>query len=129
MSRKTTIHTTDVAPIDAPSGQGTTNGDLVFTSGQTAIAPDGESLVDEPIDVQATQCLENVAAILREAGGSLADALKITVFLADIEDYAAMNEAYEGFFDVEPPARTAIEVADLPFGAGVEMQAIAAIDR
>lgn len=129
MSRKTTIHTTDVAPIDAPFSQATTDGDLVFTSGQTAIAPDGENLTDEPIDVQATQCLENVDAILREAGGSLADVLKITVFLADIEDYAAMNETYEEFFDVEPPARTAIEVAELPFGAGVEVQAIAAIDQ
>lgn len=129
MSQKSTIHTSEIAPIDAPFSQGTTNGNLVFTSGQIAIAPDGEALVEESIQVQTKVCLKNIDVILREAGGSLADALKITVFLADIEDYEAMNEAYAEFFDDEPPARTAIEVANLPLGADVEMQAVAAIDR
>lgn len=128
MSQKTTIHTSEIAPIDAPFSEATTNGELVFTAGQIALLPSGESLVDEPIDVQTRQTLKNIDAILREAGGGLADALKVTVFLADIEDYEAMNGVYEEFFDDEPPARTAIEVADLPFGAAVEIEAIATID-
>lgn len=129
MSQKTIIQTSEIAPIDAPFSQGTTNGHIVFTAGQIAHAPDGEYLTEESIGVQTTQTLENLQAILQEAGGSLADALKITVYLSDIEDYEEMNESYEEFFDDEPPARTAIEVAALPFGAGVEMEAIAAIER
>lgn len=128
MSQKRTIQTSSLAPAVGPFSHGTTNGDLVFTSGQIAVTADGESLTEEPINIQTEQCLENIAAVLEEAGGSLADVLKITVFLDDIESYETMNDAYEQYFDENPPARTAIEVAKLPLGAGIEMQAIAAIE-
>ncbi|MFB6352959.1 MAG: RidA family protein [Halobacteriales archaeon] len=106
--------------------QATTDGDLVFTAGQIALTADGEFLGDEPVGVQTRQALENVKAILEEEGLTLQDVLKVTIFLADIDDYDAMNEAYAEYFQDNPPARSALAVADLPKGAAVEIEAVAA---
>jgi reactive intermediate/imine deaminase len=121
------VISTDEAPAAVGAySQATTNGDLVFTAGQIALTPDGELLDDEPIEVQTEQALDNVGAILREAGGDYDDVLKVTVFLDDIADFEAMNETYADYFDDEPPARSALEVGNLPAGAKVEIEAIAA---
>lgn len=125
MSRKSTIHTRKAAPVAGPYSQGMKYDDLVFTSGQIAITPDGQPLTDHPVRIQTKQCLENISAILNEAGSDTDDILKVTVFLSDIESYAEMNEAYAQYFASEPPARTAIEVGDLPLDAKVEIQAVA----
>jgi len=121
------ISTPDAPAAVGAYSQATTTGDLVFTAGQIALTPDGEFLGDEPVDVQARQVLENLSAVLEAAGSSLADALKVTIFLADIDDYGAVNEVYETFFDEAPPARSAVAVADLPKGAAVEIEAVAAV--
>lgn len=110
-----------------PYSQGTTNGEIVFTAGQIALTADGELLDDEPIGVQTRQCLENVKAILEEEGLTLQDVLKTTVFLDDITAYEEMNAAYSEYFQDNPPARSAFEVANLPAGAGVEIEAVAAV--
>ncbi|MFT4885438.1 MAG: 2-iminobutanoate/2-iminopropanoate deaminase [Natronomonas sp.] len=122
---KETIHTDDAPAAVGAYSQATTNGDLVFTAGQIALTPDGESLADEPVDVQAEQALSNLEAVLEEAGTSLDNVLKTTVFLDDIEDFEAMNDTYASFFDDEPPARSAVEAGGLPKGMAVEIEAVA----
>ncbi len=107
--------------------QATTDGDVLFTAGQIPLAPDGELLDDEPIDVQTRQALENVQAILDEEGATMQDVLKVTVFLDDIENFETMNDAYQEYFVDNPPARSAVEVANLPKGVGVEIEAIASL--
>lgn len=124
---KRIIDTDDAPAAVGAYSQGTTNGELVFTAGQIPLTPDGELLDDEPIAEQTRQSLDNVVAILDEAGATPDDVLKVTVFLADIDDFEAMNETYASYFDEEPPARSAVEVGNLPKGAGVEIEAIAVV--
>jgi len=123
---KRVVHSPDAAPPAASYSQATTDGDLVFTAGQIALTADGEFLGEEPVGVQTRQALENVKSILEEEGLAMQDVLKVTVFLADIDDYAAMNEAYGEYFQDNPPARSAVGVAGLPKGAAVEVEAVAA---
>lgn len=123
---KRIISTPDAPEAVGPYSQGTTNGELVFTAGQIALTPDGDLLDDEPVDVQTRQCLENIKNIVETEGLTLQNVLKTTVFLGDITDYDAMNEAYSEYFQDNPPARSAFEVADLPAGAKIEIEAIAA---
>ncbi|MCL9812537.1 Rid family detoxifying hydrolase [Natranaeroarchaeum aerophilus] len=120
------IVSTDAAPAAVGAySQATTNGDLLFTAGQIPLTPDGELLDDEPIDVQTEQALDNLVAVLDAEGLGPEDVLKVTVFLDDIDDFDAMNEAYAAYFEDEPPARSAVGVDELPKGVGVEIEAIA----
>ena len=125
---KRTISTDDAAAVVGAYSQATTNGDVLFTAGQLPLTADGELLDDEPVDVQARQCLENVEAILAAEGLDTSDVLKMTVFLDDVDDFEEMNETYAGFFDDEPPARSAVEVGAVPKGAAVEIEAIATVE-
>jgi reactive intermediate/imine deaminase len=122
---KRPISTADAPDAVGAYSQATTNGSLVFTAGQIPLTPDGELLDDEPIATQADQALSNIRAVLASEGLEMSDVLKVTVYLDDIEDFDAMNDTYAGFFDEEPPARSAVEVASLPKGVGVEIEAIA----
>ncbi|WP_338726851.1 Rid family detoxifying hydrolase [Haladaptatus sp. DJG-WS-42] len=125
---KEIIHTDEAPEAVGAYSQATTNGSLVFTAGQIPLTPDGELLDDEPIDVQARQCLDNLTAVLAEAGAEMSDVLKVSVFLDDIDDFAEMNDTYATYFDDEPPARSAVEVGNLPKGVGVEIEAIASVE-
>ena len=122
---KRIIGTEDAPAAVGAYSQATTNGDLVFTAGQIPFTPEGESLADESIATQTERALSNVEAILAEEGLDMSDVLKTTILLADIDDFDEMNETYGGFFDDEPPARSAVEVGNLPKGVGVEIEAIA----
>ena len=122
------IHTEDAPAAVGAYSQGIETDSLVFTAGQIPLTPDGELLDDEPIAVQTRQSLENIEAILAEEGLSTHDVLKVTVFLEDIDDFDEMNEAYSEYFVDNPPARSAVEVANLPKGAGVEIEAIASAE-
>ncbi|MFC7213800.1 Rid family detoxifying hydrolase [Saliphagus sp. GCM10025334] len=123
------IISTDDAPAAVGAySQGTTDDSIVFTAGQIPLTPDGELLDDEPIDVQTEQALDNVEAVLEEAGAAMSDVLKMTVLLDDIDEFEAMNEVYASYFDDEPPARSAFEVANLPKGVGIEIEAIASLE-
>ena len=117
---------TDAAPeaVGAYS-QATTTGDLLITAGQRPLTVDGDLLDDESVADQTRQCLRNVEAILESEWLSLSDLLKTTVFLDDIDDVDAFNEAYSEFFDEEPPARSAVGAGAVPKGAAVEIEAIA----
>jgi 2-iminobutanoate/2-iminopropanoate deaminase len=125
---KRTVSTPDAPAAVGAYSQATTDGELLFTAGQIPLTPDDELLDDEPIDVQTRQSLENVQAIVEEEGATMQDVLKVTVFLDDIDDFEAMNEAYREYFVDNPPARSAVEVGALPKGAGVEIEAIASLD-
>lgn len=119
------IHTDDAPAAVGAYSQAIASDDLVFSAGQIPLTPEGELLDDAPISEQTEQALENVSAVLEAAGTGLEDVVKVTVFLDDIDDFEAMNEVYGSYFDEEPPARSAIEVASLPKGAAIEIEAIA----
>jgi reactive intermediate/imine deaminase len=123
---KRVISTQDAPEAVGAYSQATTNGDIVFTAGQIPMTPDGDLLDDEDIAVQTRQSLENVKGILEEEGLTMQDVLKVTVFMDDIEDFDEMNDSYREYFQDNPPARSAVEVANLPKGVGVEIEAIAA---
>ena len=118
---------TDKAPAAVgPYVQAIGTEKFVFTSGQIPLNPETGELVTE-ISAAARQSLNNIKAILEEAGSSLDKVIKCTVFLADINDFAAVNEVYKEFFSDHKPARSAIQVAALPLGAAVEIEAIASL--
>ena len=100
-------------------------GRLVYTSGQIALEPASGKLVAGGVAEQTEQVLRNLAAVLRGAGLALADVVKTTVYLADMAEFAAMNEVYGRHFAGEPPARTTIAAAGLPKEARVEIEAVA----
>ena len=124
MSRET-IHTDDAPPAVADHNRVTVTDGLVFTAGQVAPTPDGESPAVEPVDVRARQVLENLEAVLSAAGSGLGSAVETTVYLADIDDYSAVTEVYGESFDSDPPARSAVEAGNLPPGTAVEIGAVA----
>ena len=109
---------TDKAPeAIGPYSQGIRSGSLLFCSGQIPLDPSTGEIVKEDVEGQARRCLENLAAVCEAAGGSLADAVRCTVYLTDMGDFARVNEVYGSFFEgAEPPARVAIGVAALPEG-------------
>ncbi len=122
---KEVISTTSAPAAIGPYSQAIKAGNLLFCSGQIPVNPaTGE--VPEGIEAQTRQSLENVKAVLAAAGLTMADVLKTTVFLKDMNDFAAMNGVYATFFPENPPARSAVEVARLPKDALVEIEAIAA---
>jgi 2-iminobutanoate/2-iminopropanoate deaminase len=100
---------------------------LLFTSGQIPLDPKTGQLVEGDIKAQTKQVLENLKAVLEAAGSSMKKVVKCTVFLADMADFAAMNEVYGEYFQQAPPARSAFQVAKLPKDAKVEIEAIAEI--
>jgi len=121
-----TIQTDEAPDAVGAYSQGTATDDLVFTAGQVALTPDGDLLADADVATQTEQALANVAAVLEAGGSSLAAALKVTVYLEDIADFEAMNEAYGAVFEADPPARSAIEAGGLPAGMAVEIEAVGA---
>jgi len=116
---------TDRAPAAVgPYSQGIEAGGFIFVSGQLPATPDGDLITDD-IAAATKQSLENISAVLKAAGASLADVVKVTVFLADMDDFGAMNEVYKEFFSEPYPARAAFAVKELPKGAPLEIEAIA----
>lgn len=123
MSKK--IISTDKAPAAiGPYSQGIKAGNLVFTSGQLPLNP-VTGTMPETIEGQTRQSLENVKSIIEAEGLSLSKVVKTTVFLSDMNNFAAMNKVYMEFFNEEAPARSAVQVARLPKDALVEIEAIA----
>jgi 2-iminobutanoate/2-iminopropanoate deaminase len=119
---------TDKAPrplAGAPYSQAIAARGLVFVSGQIPIDPETDKLVEGGIAEQTTRVLENLKGVLEAAGSSLSDVVKTSVFMMDLDDFAAMNEVYAKYFPDQPPARSTFQVAQLPAGASVEIEAIA----
>ncbi|MDQ2817049.1 MAG: Rid family detoxifying hydrolase [Candidatus Eremiobacteraeota bacterium] len=119
------IISTKSAPAPAAAySQAIEAGGLVFTAGQLGADPQNGALAPD-IAAQTARCLENIAAILHEAGLGLTHVAKVTIFLTDMAHYAAMNEVYERYVGGSKPARTTVAVAALPRGALIEVDAIA----
>ena len=124
-----TIVTTKSAPgAIGPYSQGiVTPQGFVFTSGQIPIDPSTGNIVAGDIKVQTARVMENVKAILEASGSSLDRVIKTTVFLADMGEFAAMNEVYGGYFTSNPPARSTVQVSRLPRDVRIEIEAIALV--
>jgi len=100
-------------------------GNVLFVSGQLPLDPATGAFVEGGIEEQTARCLENIKAVLAQAGTGMDSVVKTTVFLADMDDFAAMNQVYASYFKADPPARSAFQVARLPKNGRVEIEAIA----
>ena len=122
---KQVIHTDKAPAAIGPYSQAIQIGQLLFTSGQVPIDPETGAIVEGGIQEQARQSLNNIKAILNAAGTNMGAVVKTTVFLQDMNDFAAMKEVYAQFFQEPYPARSAVQVARLPKDVLVEIEAIA----
>lgn len=122
---KQAIQTKQAPAAIGPYSQSIKSGGMLFISGQLPIDPATGSLIDGNMAEQARQIVSNISAILSEAGGDLSKVVKTTIFLTDLGDFAEVNGAYGDFFKETPPARSTVQVAALPLGARIEIEAIA----
>ena len=126
---KKKIIQTDKAPAAVgPYSQAVRVGKLIYTAGQIPLNPVDGTIVtadEKPTAVQTEQVLKNLTAVVEAAGSNLKNVIKTTVFLQDMGDFAEMNEVYARYFPKNPPARSAVEVAALPLGVRVEIEAVA----
>jgi 2-iminobutanoate/2-iminopropanoate deaminase len=125
-------HREAVTALGAPAAIGPYShavraGGLLFCSGQVALDPETGELTGDTVSDQTRRCLDNLAAVCSAAGASLADAVRMTVYLTDMGSFVEVNEAYGAYFEADPPARVAIGVASLPKGAQVEIDAVVAL--
>ena len=127
MSERETVHASGAPAAIGPYSHAVRNGDLLFCSGQIPLDPATGELVGETAPDQARRCLENLEAVCAAAGTTLAQAVRLTVYMTDLGQFAPVNEVYGSFFESDPPARVAIGVAALPKGAQVEIDAIIAL--
>lgn len=109
----------------APYNQAIRAAGLVFCAGQVGLDPAAGTLVDGGVEPQARRAMENLAAVLEAAGSGIDRIVKTTIFVTDLGDFAAVNAVYGSFFAADPPARSTVQVAGLPGGAVVEIEAIA----
>lgn len=120
------IQTSNAPQAIGPYAQAVVVGDLLFTSGQIALRPDG-TLNDGDIAAQTTQVMTNLKGVIEAAGATLAKVVKTTVFLKNMDDFAAMNQVYGEFFAGHTPARSTVQVAKLPRDVMVEIEAIVSL--
>jgi 2-iminobutanoate/2-iminopropanoate deaminase len=122
---RTVISTQNAPAAIGPYSQGIQVGDLVYTAGQIPLVPGTGKLIEGGIEEQTAQVMRNLANILEAAGSNLAQVVKTTIFVTNLGDFAAINKVYGSFFTSEPPARSTVQVAALPMGASVEIEAVA----
>jgi 2-iminobutanoate/2-iminopropanoate deaminase len=127
MSQKTVIVSDKAPKAIGPYSAGIRNGQLVFSAGQLGIDPASGDLVAGGVEAETRQALTNVRNVLEAGGASMDDVVKTTVFMRDIQDFARMNSVYAEFFSERPPARSTVQVAALPKGGAVEIEAIAVL--
>jgi 2-iminobutanoate/2-iminopropanoate deaminase len=116
-------------PAVGPYSHAVVSGGILYCSGQTPLDPATGKLVQGSIADQTRRCLENLQIVCAAAGASLADAVRLGVYVTDMATFPQVNEAYATFFEAEPPARSTVGVAALPLGAQVEIDAIVALPR
>jgi reactive intermediate/imine deaminase len=127
MSNRASIFTPHAPAAIGPYSQAVKVGNTVWVSGQIPLDPATMEVVEGDITVQTTRVFQNLAAIAEGAGGCLADAVKINISLTDMGDFAAVNAVMESFFDPPYPARACVQVAALPKGVSVEIEAVLAV--
>jgi reactive intermediate/imine deaminase len=126
MSRKA-IHSDNAPAAIGTYSQAIQTGSLVFLSGQIPLVPETMEVVDGDFEARARQVFDNLSAVAEAAGGSLNDVVKLTIFLTDLDNFAAVNAVMESYFDRPFPARAAVGVASLPKGVDVEADAVLSI--
>lgn len=119
------ISTDDAPPSIGPFSQGIRDGNRIYVSGQGPVDPESGDIVGDTIEEQTARTLENVDAVLAAVDRSLADVVKATVFVQDMDDYDAINEVYAEYVSSPYPARSAVQVEDLPIDIGVEIEVVA----
>ncbi len=124
---KVVIHTKEAPEAVGPYSQAVRVGNFLYTAGQIGLDPQTGKLVADDIEIQTERVLKNLQAVLEAAGADLSNVLKTTVFLLDMAEFAAMNTVYASYFDENPPARSTVQVAALPLGGRVEIEAVAYI--
>ncbi len=121
------ISTTNAPAAIGPYSQALRTGNMMFVSGQIPVDP-ATGLMADTIEAQAVQSLTNLKNILAAEGLTMKNVIKTTIFLADLNDFAKVNAVYETFFEAPYPARSCVQVAAIPKGAGVEIECIAVVD-
>lgn len=127
MTHKSIINTSAAPAAIGPYSQAVRVDNLVFLSGQIPLDPATMELVHGTIEDQSVRVLENMKSVATAAGGNLQDIVKLTIFLTDLADFATVNETMKRFFEMPYPARSTVQVAALPKGAAVEIEAIMAL--
>lgn len=127
---KQVIQTENAPAAVGAYSQGMVFNGLIFTAGQIALDPATKEFAGDSVEAQMHQVMKNLKGVVEAGGGSMASLIKVTIFLADIKDFAAVNEIYATYLpdDAPKPARSAVQVANLPLGALVEVEAIAAVE-
>jgi 2-iminobutanoate/2-iminopropanoate deaminase len=124
---RTASHTDNAPKALGPYSQAIVANGFVFCAGQTPVDPATGKLVDGDVSVQTRRCLDNLAAVLESAGSGWDNAVKVSVFLKDLGDFAAMNAVYAEYMPSPAPVRSTVEVAGLPLGARVEIDVVAVL--
>jgi len=122
---KRTIQTEQAPAAIGPYSQAIRIGDFLYTSGQIALDPESGMFLSGEIEEETEQTLKNISAILQAGGVNFEDVIKTTVYLSDLNDFTRMNQVYEKYFSKNKPARACVQVAALPKGAKIEIDAIA----
>jgi 2-iminobutanoate/2-iminopropanoate deaminase len=112
----------------APYTPGIKAGKMIFVSGQVPLDPTTRAIVEGDFEARVRQCIANVESVLKAAGASLEDVVKVTVFLTDMDCFARLNTVYSAYWGAVKPARSCVGVAALPLGVDVEIEAIAVVD-
>ncbi len=119
---------TDAAPAPVgPYSQAILAGGFVFTAGQIALIPGTSDMDNDTIEAETARVMDNLKAVLEEAGSSLEKIVKTTIFVSDMNDFGRINAVYGAYFEDVPPARSTVEVASLPKNAGVEIECVALV--
>lgn len=125
--RREAVTTPSAPGAIGPYSQAITTGSLLFISGQLPIDPQTGTIVDGDIATKTRQVMTNIKNIVAAGGGNIDDVVKTTIFLTDLGSFRDVNQAYGSFFSADPPARSTIQVAALPLGSPVEIEAVAVI--
>jgi 2-iminobutanoate/2-iminopropanoate deaminase len=129
MARKKVFYSDRAPKPKGPYSQAVINNWLLYISGQIPVDPVSGSLVRATIEEETEAVLNNIKIIVEEAGAKMDDVLKVTCYLADIDDFTRFNNVYEKYFSQKPPARTALQAGKLPLDVQIEMDAIVALPR